>query len=114
VHRYVRDLEEVLIRTARVFGVNAVRVDGLTGVWVGSNKLAAIGVRLSRWVTSHGFALNVDTDLEYFKLIRPCGIEDRGVTSLAEVTGGPVSVDSVDSVLVGEFEQVFGRAAAGG
>ena len=114
VHRYVRDLEEVLIRTARVFGVNAVRVDGLTGVWVGRNKLAAIGVRLSRWVTSHGFALNVDTDLEYFKLIRPCGIEDRGVTSLAEVTGGPVSVDNVDAVLVGEFEQVFGCAAVSG
>lgn len=114
VHRYVRDLEEVLIRTARVFGVNAARVEGLTGVWVGNNKLAAIGVRLSRWVTSHGFALNVDTDLEYFKLIRPCGIEGRGVTSLAEVTGRRVSVDSVDAVLVGEFERVFGCVVAGG
>ena len=87
VHRYVRDLEEVLIRTAGAFGVAAGRVAGLTGVWVGDDKLAAIGVRLSRWVTSHGFALNVDTDLDYFGLIRPCGIRGRGVTSLAALTG---------------------------
>ena len=113
VHRYVRDLEEVLIRTVRVFGVLATRVEGLTGVWVGDNKLAAIGVRLSRWVTSHGFALNVGTDLEFFKLIRPCGIEGRGVTSLAELTGGGVSVERTEAVLVEEFEQVFGRAAVG-
>jgi lipoyl(octanoyl) transferase len=82
VHRYVRDLEEVLIRTAADFAIEAARVEGLTGVWVGREKLAAIGVRISRWITSHGFALNVSTDLDYFNMILPCGIRDRGVTSL--------------------------------
>src|SRR5436189_2919176 len=90
VHRYVRDLEAVLIRTAADYGVEAGRVDGLTGVWVGREKLAAIGVRIARWITSHGFALNVTTDLEYFKLIVPCGIGDRSVTSLATLLGRPV------------------------
>ena len=92
VHRYVRDLEEVLIRTAGDYGITAQRIEGLTGVWVGGEKLAAIGVRIARWVTSHGFALNVTTDLEYFNLIVPCGIADRGVTSLERLlgrSGGP-------------------------
>ena len=117
VHRYVRDLEGVLIATARAFGVAAGRVAGLTGVWVGDRKLAAIGVRLSRWVTSHGFALNVDTDLDYFSLIRPCGIRGRGVASLAALTGRRLSVRDVEPVLIREFTGVFGRtsaAAAGG
>ena len=109
VHRYVRDLESVLIGAARAFGITAERCAGLTGVWVGNDKLAAIGVRLSRWVTSHGFALNVDTDLDYFTLIRPCGIHGRGVTSLAELTGRPVSVADVEPLLVREFGSVFGR-----
>src|SRR5262249_7361720 len=74
VHRHVRDLEEVLIRTAGDYGIEAGRIDGLTGVWVGGDKLAAIGVRIARWVTSHGFALNVTTDLDAFRLIVPCGI----------------------------------------
>jgi lipoyl(octanoyl) transferase len=82
VHRYVRDLEEVLIRTCGDWGISAVRVKGLTGVWVGDRKIGAIGVRISRWITSHGFAFNVNTDLEYFKLIVPCGLPDRGVTAL--------------------------------
>src|SRR5215831_11143287 len=82
VHRYVRDLEEVLIRVAADYGIEAGRVVGLTGVWVDGKKLAAIGVRLSRWVTSHGFAMNLTTVLNDFELIVPCGIADRGVTSL--------------------------------
>ena len=110
VHRYVRDLESVLIGAARAFGITAERCDGLTGVWVGNDKLAAIGVRLSRWVTSHGFALNVDTDLDYFTLIRPCGIHGRGVTSIAALAGRPVSVAAVEPLLVREFGSVFGRA----
>mgnify|MGYP001616716322 CR=1 FL=1 len=85
VHRYVRDLEEVLIRTAADCGVTAGRVDGLTGVWVGPEKLAAIGVRIARWVTSHGFALNLTTDLEYFSFIVPFGIADRLRESLAHL-----------------------------
>ena len=96
VHRYVRDLEEVLIRVAADFGVTASRVEGLTGVWVGRNKLAAIGVRIARWITSHGFALNVSTDLDYFNLIVPCGIADRGVTSLARLLGRPIDRVSVE------------------
>ena len=107
VHKYVRDLEEVLIQTSKVFDVHPIRNSGLTGIWVESNKLAAIGVRLSRWVTSHGFALNVDTDLSYFELIRPCGIEGRGVTSLRKVTGRNLSAIDVEDVIAKEFARVF-------
>jgi lipoyl(octanoyl) transferase len=107
VHRYVRDLEEVLIRTVADFGIDACRVDGLTGVWVGREKLAAIGVRLSRWITSHGFALNVATDLEYFSLIVPCGIADRGVTSLERLLGRSVDRVAVEDRIVGHFSEVF-------
>ena len=114
VHRYVRDLETVLMRTALALGVRTTRAPGLTGVWAGDDKLAAIGVRLSRWVTSHGFALNVETDLSYFDLIRPCGIEGRGMTSLAHLTGAPVSLRTVEDVLITEFGAVFGRVATRG
>ena len=87
-HRYLRDLEEALIRTAAAYGIESGRTEGLTGVWVGEGKLAAIGVRLSSgWITSHGFALNVATDLTGFSLIVPCGIRDRGVTSFEELLG---------------------------
>ena len=113
VHRYVRDLETVLMRTALEFNVRSARVPGLTGVWAGPDKLAAIGVRLSRWVTSHGFALNVETDLTYFDLIRPCGIEERGVTSLDRMTGTSISMEAVEDVLVREFAGVFGRIVTG-
>lgn len=112
-HRYVRDLEEVLIRTAADFGVRAARVSGLTGVWVGNDKLAAIGVRLSRWVTSHGFALNVTTDLDDFSLIRPCGIADRGVTSLARLTGAEIADAAVAERVTRHFAEVFDRDVEG-
>ena len=112
VHRYVRDLEEVLIRTADDYGIVASRVDGLTGVWVGGEKLAAIGVRIARWITSHGFALNVSTDLEYFKLIVPCGIADRGVTSLARLTGRTVDRCDVEDRIARHFCDVFARTPA--
>jgi lipoyl(octanoyl) transferase len=111
VHRYVRDLEEVLIRTAADYGVPAGRVEGLTGVWVGPEKLAAIGVRIARWVTSHGFAFNVTTDLEYFNLIVPCGIADRGVTSLDRLLGRAVDRREVEDRIVSRFCDVFGRTA---
>ena len=109
VHRYVRDIEEVLIRTASDYGVEAGRVEGLTGVWVGRDKLAAIGVRIARWVTSHGFAFNVTTDLEYFGLIVPCGLDDRGVTSLARLRGQPVDRVEVEDRIVAHFGDVFAR-----
>ena len=109
VHRYVRDLEEVLIRTVSEFGVIGTRVDGLTGVWVGDEKLAAIGVRIARWVTSHGFALNVTTDLAYFDLIVPCGIAGRGVTSLARLLGRPLDRAEVEDRIGRHFCEVFER-----
>ena len=112
VHRYVRDLEEVLIRAVGELGVEAARVPGLTGVWVGREKVAAIGVRISRWVTSHGFALNVTSDIEYFNLIVPCGIADRGVTSLARLLGRPVDRRVVEDCIVAHFCEVFERTAA--
>lgn len=107
VHRYVRDLEEVLIRVARGFGLDAGRVPKFSGVWVGDAKLAAIGVRISRWITSHGFALNVDTDLSYFDLIVPCGIADKGVTSLDRLLGRPVPQHDVEAAIVRHFADVF-------
>jgi lipoyl(octanoyl) transferase len=111
VHRYVRDLEEVLIRTSADYGVSARRVEGLTGVWAGREKLAAIGVRIARWVTSHGFAFNVTTDLEYFSLIVPCGIADRGVTSLDRLLGRAVDRREVEDRIVSRFCEVFERTA---
>jgi len=107
VHRYVRDLETVLIRTAADYGIEAGRVEGLTGVWVGDDKLAAIGVRIARWITSHGFALNVSTDLDQFNLIVPCGISDRGVTSLARLLRRPVSMAEVEFRVIEHFVNVF-------
>jgi lipoyl(octanoyl) transferase len=114
VHRYVRDLEEVLIRAVLTFGIHAERVEGLTGVWVGREKLAAIGVRISRWITSHGFALNVSTDLSYFDLIVPCGIQDRGVTSLERLLGYSPTIADVEGRIVRAFADVFDCSVANG
>jgi lipoyl(octanoyl) transferase len=111
VHQYVRDVEEVLIRTAAAFGVNATRLPGLTGAWVGDEKLAAIGVRIARWITSHGFAFNVTTNLEHFNLIVPCGISDKGVTSLQRLLGRPVPMDEVEDAAIDAMEAVFDRLA---
>jgi lipoyl(octanoyl) transferase len=112
VHRYVRDLEEVVIRTAAQFGVEAARAPGLTGAWVGRDKIAAIGVRISRWITSHGFALNVNTDLSHFDLIVPCGIADRGVTSLQRGLGRSVAMAEVEGAVVDAWGSVFQRTPA--
>jgi len=109
IHRYVRDLEEVMIAAAAAFGVRADRVRGLTGAWVGQDKLAAIGVRISRWITSHGFAFNVATDLSHFSLIVPCGIQDRGVTSLGRLLGQPPPMSSVEDAVIQAFTATFGR-----
>lgn len=108
LHRFLRDLEEVVIRALATFGLFAGRDPGLTGVWVGDTKVAAIGIRVSRWITHHGFALNVDTDLSFFDLIVPCGIGDRGVTSMAELLGGPVRRARVEDALETAFVETFG------
>ena len=109
VHRYVRDVEEVMIRACAGYGLTAGRIKGLTGAWVGADKIGAIGVRISRWITSHGFAFNVSTDLEHFRLIVPCGISDRGVTSLERATGTPVPMAEAEDAIVREFAAVFDR-----
>ena len=111
VHRYVRDLEETMIRVCAGNGISAGRIDGLTGTWVGDRKIGAIGVRISRWITSHGFAFNVSTNLEHFNLIVPCGIVDRGVTSLARELGREVSIADVEDQLIERFAEVFGMGA---
>jgi lipoyl(octanoyl) transferase len=109
VHRYVRDIEEVMIRTCADYGVEARRVAGLTGCWAGEAKLGAIGVRIARWVTSHGFAFNVSTDLTPFELIVPCGISGRGVTSLEKLLGRSVCLDGVMDRLAAHLSTVFER-----
>jgi lipoyl(octanoyl) transferase len=111
--RYLRTLEEIIIRTCADYGVTGTRVDGRTGVWVGPDeqgperKICAMGVRCSRWVTMHGFALNVTTDLDYFDHIVPCGIDDRGVTSLAEETDASVTVDDVRGPVADHVSDLF-------
>jgi len=114
VHRYVRDLEEVMIRACADYGLTAGRIPGLTGAWIGgektgAEKIGAIGVRISRWITSHGFAFNVSTRLDHFQLIVPCGIADRGVTSLEKATGRVLAVDEAEERIVHHFGEVFDR-----
>lgn len=132
VHRYVRDLEEVMIRVCADYGLDAGRIKGWSGTWIGPStrdgqqdaltdarsgqadeKIGAIGVRISRWITSHGFAFNVTTDVDFFKLIVPCGIADRGVTSLADRTGRTPPMTDVEDRVVDRFCQVFERTVAG-
>jgi len=115
IRRYVRDIQEVLVRAARDFGVEAEPRDGdFVGVWVREEKLAAIGVRISRWVTMHGFAFNVTTDLNYFQLIVPCGIRGHGVTSLQKLLGHPVEMSEVTGSVKRHFGEVFNRELVAG
>lgn len=105
VHRYVRDLEEVLIRTMSDFGIRAFRIEGLTGVHTERGKVAAIGVHISRWVTTHGFALNVNTDLSYFNLIIAC--DGEPVTSMEELLGTETNLRAVEQRIIENFSTVF-------
>jgi lipoyl(octanoyl) transferase len=106
---YLERLEDVMIRTCARQGVSASREPGMTGAWVGDRKIGAIGVRIERWVASHGFALNANTDLSYFDLIIPCGLEGKGVTSLALETGRDSDLDRLRRELAEDFGQVLGR-----
>lgn len=110
LHRYLRDLEEVLIQTLRVYGVTGERMPGLTGVWVQERKIAALGIKVSRWVSMHGFALNIDPDLSVFRQdIVPCGLRDYDVTSLAELLGAACPARAeIEPFLIAAFERVFG------
>ena len=112
LHRYVRDLEEVLIRMLSTYDIDAGRKEGLTGAWVGDEKIAAIGVRVSSgWITSHGFALNVRSQIEYFDAIVPCGIRDHGVTSMERVLGATPDPTEVADRVTAAFASVFSRRA---
>lgn len=108
VHRYLRDLEEALIRVLGAFGLRGGRREGATGVWVEGSKVASIGVAVRRWVTYHGFALNCDPDLRAFQLIRPCGFDPEVMTSMTSLLGRPVGVAEAEPVVVAEFASVFG------
>ena len=108
LHRYLRNLERVLIETLLSFGVEASRSFGRTGVWVGGGKIASIGIHVTRWVTRHGFALNVEMDLAPFELIVPCGIHGAAATSMARELSRSVAVDEVIPVLVERFETTLG------
>jgi lipoyl(octanoyl) transferase len=105
--RYLRGLEECLIQAADFLGVEAFQRPGLTGVWTNQGKLASIGVGVRQWITMHGFALNVNTDLRYFRLINPCGMPECPVTSLQNCLGGPVEMDQVREAVEVEFRKVF-------
>jgi lipoyl(octanoyl) transferase len=105
---YMRSLEEVFIRVAGDFAIHAERLRGAPGVWVGNDKLVAMGVRISRWITSHGFAFNVNTDLSYFNAIVPCGLRDKGVTSLGRILSREVGMDLVCRRVIERFAEVFG------
>jgi len=114
INKYLRLLEEAIILTLKEYGIESGRVEGLTGVWIeGDNpvkarKICAMGVKLSRWVTMHGFALNVNTDLDYFSNIVPCGITDKAVTSLEKELGAPQNIDEVQSKILSHLQTLFG------
>lgn len=113
-HRYLRDLEEGLIRLVAEWGLTGQRIEGLSGVWLGNEKVAALGVHLSRWVTSHGFALNVTTDLKDFDRIVPCGIRDHGVTSLERVLGRALPLETLAERAAVHLAELFGLELADG
>jgi lipoyl(octanoyl) transferase len=107
LHRYLRDIESVIINVLGRFGIRGSRIEGYTGVWVGDEKICAIGIKSSKWVTMHGFALNVSTDLSYFDRIIPCGIFEKGVTSMRELLGGTMTIADVVPELLRDFAGVF-------
>ena len=113
IGKFMRMLEEAIIRTCSDYGVEAGRIEGLTGVWIDADqglsarKIAALGVKCSRWVTMHGFAFNVNTDLDFFNLIVPCGINDRGVTSLAKECGREIQAKEVSDRMIGHLTDLF-------
>lgn len=111
IHKYLRYLEEVIIRTCADFGIKAARIDGLTGVWVDNEKICAMGIRCSRWVTMHGFALNVNTDLSYFDHIVPCGISDKAVTSMQKCLNRQINPKDVKKSIINHMSKIFGFTA---
>lgn len=113
IHRYVHDLEEVVIQTLADLSIEGGRDERNIGVWVENDKIAAIGVSVRRWVTMHGLALNVSTNLAHFSLINPCGIADKGVTSISKLLGRDLSLDVVSERLLAHFSEIFNVNIAG-
>ncbi len=109
IHRYLRNLEEVIIRVLKKLGIEGERIKGYTGVWVKGEKVASIGIGVRRWVTYHGLALNVNTDLSYFSLINPCGIESSKITSLSRILPGPLDMKEIKNLFLKCFREVFKR-----
>ena len=107
IHWYLRAIEDVIIKSLGELGLTAERQEKLTGVWIENRKICAIGVKTSRWVTMHGFALNVLTNLDYFKMIVPCGINDKGVTSISHELGNTIDLNQVINILVSNFQDIF-------
>jgi lipoate-protein ligase B len=108
IHLYLRNIEEVIIRSLAEFQIHAGREEGMTGVWVEGEKIAAIGIKVSKWITMHGFALNVNTDLNRFERIIPCGIFHKGVTSMQKILRHTVLLEEVHSIIIKNFCDVFG------
>ena len=104
---YMRILEQIIIDTVSEFGIEAKRIEGLTGVWVGDEKIAALGVRIRRWVTMHGFSINVNTDLTFYDGIIPCGIFDHGITSMEQLLCRPQNIEKVKKVVRSKFGYYF-------
>jgi len=108
IHWYLRQLEQTIIETLEEFTLKPERIKGLTGVWIGKKKICAIGVKTTRWVTMHGFALNITTDLDHFHTIIPCGLQNSSITSLAEQIGNNITIDEVIRVFLHKFSMIFG------
>ena len=109
VHQFGRDIETILMRTLAEFGVVGLRKDDLTGIWVEGKKIASIGIHLSKWVTSHGFSLNIDMDLSPFRIVNPCGQDGRLVTSLRSILNRDVTRKEVEKILLDQAEETFGE-----
>jgi lipoyl(octanoyl) transferase len=107
IHRYLRDIEEVIIKTLKDYEIESGRIKGLTGVWVGNEKICAIGIKVSRWITMHGFAFNVSTDLSLFNNIIPCGINDKSVTSLEKLLFRKIDMNEVIENVIKNFSEIF-------
>ena len=110
-HLYLRSLEEVIIQTLSSYGIESERNPKYTGVWIGDRKIAAIGIKVSRWITMHGFAFNINTDLSFFNGIIPCGIKEKEVTSLQKELGREIDIEEVKNILLEKFTEVFGYSS---
>ena len=110
VHQFLRDIETIILKTLKGLGITGVRRNGMTGVWVKGEKIASLGLHVSKWVTSHGFSLNIDMDLSPFRRIKPCGQDGRLVTSLQNLLGGHVQRQEVEKILIDQFQEIFGES----